>query len=352
MTMPTTATLILAACAAAPVLGHPPDAAPAARPPFLTTELFAFHSEPEINLHHFLFNEAAVEWPPRRGAPDLSGYPLWKEDRNRLAELTEAERKTWNEALGFYRDHLIGRSLLFDRGLLAIRDALTGKAPRESVPEADRGVFEHLDRCLPIYESHWWPIHDRTNRGWVVTLVPSLVRYERQIASRITVAYGAEWSSPPNRVDVVAYADRTSAYTTGEPHSTISSANPALRMPWGLEILFHEHSHSDALEQSLVATVDGAFARIGLRAPRNLWHILLFATAGEVVRSVRVAAGEADYVPYAQTNQVFHTREIDRHAWESVEKRWIPALAKGEPLGAVIDAIAADLAPRIEASPR
>jgi hypothetical protein len=332
----------------APALGA--DAPAMTRPPFLTSELFAFYSEPEINLHHFLFRWATLEAPPGTRVPDFPDIPLWESDRDRLAELTEAERKTWSEAVSFYGRRLVGRSLLFDRDLVAIRDALTGKGDRESVGEDARAVFEHLDRCLPIYRRHWWERHDRTNREWVAAMALRLVRYERRIASRIAAAYEAEWPSPPNRVDVVAYSNRTSAYTTGEPHSTISSADPSLRPPWDFEILFHEHSHSNALEQPLRAIVHRAFESRGLRPPRNLWHILLFATAGEVVRSIRVAAGEPDYVPYAWKYGVFTRSEIDRRAWKSIDGRWLPALAKGEPLSAVIDAIAGDLAPSMEAA--
>lgn len=345
--------LLTAALLATGAAGASPGASKtetaAVRAPFLATELFAFHSEPGINLHHFLFRWATVEAPPGARVPEFPEIPLWESDRAHLSQLTEAERRTWTEALAFYGDRLVGRSLLFDRELVAIRDALTGKSSREKVAEADRVVFEHLDRCLPIYERHWWSRHDRTNREWVVAMVPLLVRHERRIASRIAAAYEDDWPSPPNRVDVLPYSNRTSAYTTAEPHSAISSASPALQLPWGFEILFHEHSHSNALEQPLRATVHGAFEGYGLRPPRNLWHVLLFATAGEVVRSVRVAAGEADYTPYAQEYRVFTQSEIDRQGWKSVEERWIPALGRGEPLSAVIDAIAADLVPLVAA---
>lgn len=332
--------------------GDPVTETAAARPPFLTTELFAFHSEPEINLHHFLLRWATLEAPPGTRVPELPEIPLWESDRAGLAQLTETERKTWAAAVAFYGERLVGRSLLFDHELVAIRDALTGKGSREEVAEADRVVFDHLDHCLPIYRRHWWDRHDRIDREWVAAMAPLLVRHERRIASRIAAAYEAEWPSPPNRVDAVAYSNRTSAYTTGEPHAIIAAADPALRPPWGFEILFHEHSHSDALEQPLRAIVHHAFESRGLQPPRNLWHILLFATAGEVVRSVRVAAGEIDYVPYAWENRVFTRSEIDRRAWKSVAEQWVPALAKGEPLSAVIDVIAADLVPSMEGGER
>lgn len=351
-----TAAVIFLVCLSGSTLAEPasesaaPPAPPAtaANSPFLTSELFAFHSEPTINLHHFLFRWATLEAPPGTRTPVFPDIPLWTSDRARLEDLSESERATWTEALDFYRKHLIGNRLLFDRDLVAIRDALTGKGSREGVAEGKDAVFEHLDGCLPIYERHWWPRHDRINRDWVVAMVPLLVRHEREIASRIAAAYEAEWPSPPNRVDVLAYSNRVSAYTTSEPHSSISSADPSLALPWGFEILFHEHSHSNALEQPLRAIVHGAFEPHQLRPPRNLWHVLLFATAGEVVRSVRVAAGEDDYVPYGPKNRVFHSREVDRRAWQAVEEYWYPALAKGEPLSAVIDAITADLLPVME----
>lgn len=308
--------------------------------PVFSSSLFRFYSDPEINLHHFLFRWATAQSAQRSGS---TGLAVEAEDLAIAVELEGAEAEAWSAAVDFYEKQLIGRTLVFDDGLVAIRDVLSGKLDRHAVLDADREVFDHLARCLPIYRQHWWPRHDESNRRWIAEVEPLLARHERRVAQRIVDALETPWPSPPNRVDVTAYANRTSAYSTSEPHTTIASLDSRNSMPWGFELLFHEQSHSAALSGALRDTVDAAFAELGQKPPRNLWHILLFATTGECTRLTRVEAGDPDYLPYAEKHQVFRRRPADRRAWAAIDAHWIPALRHGKPLSAAIHRVVEEL---------
>ena len=73
------------------------------------SERFVFHSDPWINLHHFLFQWARDVSPrqsgDRRRAVEVS-------EQAQLGDLEEGEQQAWERAVDFYRERLIARDLL------------------------------------------------------------------------------------------------------------------------------------------------------------------------------------------------------------------------------------------------
>jgi hypothetical protein len=273
---------------------------------------------------------------------------LREEDARVLAALPEEDAAIWEGALAHYRESVAGRSLLFDDGLVALRDFLAGTGERATLSEGDQETLRHLGTALPVYRRHWWPRHDRENREWVAAVFPDVIRFEREISQRIAAAYGGEWPSPPNRVDLVPYASSTVAYTTGEPHTAMAAVDEESGMPWALELLFHEASHSNALEGRLHAQIKAAYQGQGpegqaAEPPRNLWHILLFSIAGEATRTVLEEAGRT-YTPMAQQFGIFHRREGDRAVWPVLEQHWVPAMAQGKTVEEVLPVLVKELA--------
>jgi hypothetical protein len=312
--------------------------------PFATSLLFAFHSDPEVALHHFLFRWAQMQAMEAGTIPRRYPEPTLREADQQVLEILSPEEKAlWEAALAHYRDHVAGRSLLFDEGLLALRDALAGTGTKEAVPEAERETLRQVARVLPMYARHWWPRHDRENREWVAAVFPDVIRFERQIAARIAAAYGGVWPNfpeRPNRVDLAPYASSTAAYTTSKPHTVLAVDDPTSSMPWALELLFHEASHSNALEGRLHGMLEAAYSGLDREPPRNLWHILLFSISGQATHDVLVAAGR-EYTPLAQQFDIFTRRESYRQIWAVVERLWYPAMAEGKPLEAVLPALVA-----------
>src|SRR5262245_59548576 len=72
-------------------------------PPVASTQLFVFYSVPELSLHHFLYRWAEIE---SQSGKDTSQNYFREVDRNRLASLSEEDRKLWNAAVVFYREQI------------------------------------------------------------------------------------------------------------------------------------------------------------------------------------------------------------------------------------------------------
>lgn len=318
------ATAVLAAALAPPAAAVPASALVAA------TERFAFWSDPDVNLHHFLYQWASAEGepPPRRRPPEVA-------ERDDLAALPEAEREAWRRAVAHYRERLVARDLLFDDELVAIRDHLAGTAPLPQGELAGATVAA-LAAVRPLYQRHWWPAHDAANRRWVEALAPLLVRVEGRLAARLAGAFGGSWPAGAIRVDVSAYANDVGAYTTDSaagpgPHPVISSRDPSHAGPQAVESVFHEACHSDtligAVRRPLWAAVEAAGAEAA--APRDLHHALLFYTAGELAREALAGAGVEGYRPYADANGLWPRA----HGWAAArvafDAHWRPYLAAG-----------------------
>ncbi len=186
-----------------------------------------------------------------------------------------------------------------------------------------------LQRTMNVYRASWWQRHNRVNREWVANLLPSVQRFENDIAPRLAGAYGGAWPDPWTRVDVMPYANRVGGYTTGHPHITVSSVDEGNTDYLGLELLFHEASHGDTLERPLRRLVNESFEATGGRRPADLWHMTIFLTAGEMTRSVLEAAGEGDYTPYAEFAGIWGRRPDNTKSEELLREHWLPALQAG-----------------------
>jgi hypothetical protein len=289
--------LLLAGCAS--VAPRPQPAA--------TPTLFAFHSSPWINLHHYLLAEAR---PKAKPDPE----PAW----------TDPEKLAWDAAQSYYREHFARSSPLFDGDLVAVRDELA-ELDSEASSVALGGL--HLDAELarvlaaaaPLYRAHFWPAHDAANRQAIGRLT-ALVAQHPALAGRLTAWLDTPWPTTPMRVDVVLDADWAGAYTTVQPtHITIAASDPRQTGDTFLEALFHEAGHG--LIRKVSATLDAELERQAVRLPRrDLWHALLFDTVGELLRREL----GPDYVPYAVQRGLYQGAWGDYRG--AIERHWHPYL--------------------------
>lgn len=184
-----------------------------------------------------------------------------------------------------------------------------------------------LAAAAPIYRAHLWAEHDRANREWLRAALPLLERHGEAVAVGISRAWGEPWPERPIRVDVSVYGFWPGAYTSNQPdHIVVSSVDPTHGGFSALESLFHEACHSLRFEQSLLAHLDDAFETTGARPPGNLWHLLLFHTAGELTRMTLAAAGEPAYEPYALREGVVGRSPGSRDQWAALDTHWRPFL--------------------------
>src|SRR6476659_7418585 len=109
---------ITAACA------HPSSVLPppSANAVVAETQLFAFHSDFWVNLHHFLY----VTSRARRGL-DATRSVVTRSltDTAGFGALSPALRDGWNEGLAYYARAIAQRDILFDSGLVVVNDSLS-----------------------------------------------------------------------------------------------------------------------------------------------------------------------------------------------------------------------------------
>ena len=270
---------------------------------------FEFHSGFWLNLHHFLYEQALHSASPHY-------------------ELTGADKIAWGKALELYRHSMIPHDLLFDPHMQSIDTEL---AEDESLPHlvvsgANGGLRDTLNSVAPIYRAHWWTNHDAANRRWIAAVAQLARRYSPLLMKQLTAAYGAAWPGKAIQVDLSEYANWAGAYTYthawGSVHEIISSTETANQGYAALEILFHEASHGmvPSAAGRLAEGIAAAAKSSGVKTPKDLVHIFIFYTAGELTRRVLAGDGVKDYTPYADKKGLYRRDWAHWHA--SIQVYW------------------------------
>lgn len=304
--------------------------------------LFDFHSGFWINLHHFLYREAVVA-APQTGPRALA---VNHDDADELNTLSAVEKSSWDAAVSFYQKSLASRDLLFDDGMIAIKNNLEDAEASADLAgvEIPAELKAVLLKVAPVYRKHWWAKHDRQNRQWTADLQALIAKYGEGIASSLGKIYQVPWPTQPVRVDAVAYANWAGAYTSrGPTRPTISTTGPSNQGPAALEIVFHETSHGliDKVLDVLQQAEDRVNAQRGAHPfpfRRDLWHQVLFYTSGELV-----AERIPGYVPYADKNGLWN-RGWSLHDRELIEQDWKPHMEGKAGMEAALKKLAEDLA--------
>lgn len=330
-------TLLLPGCLLA--AEQPKPAAPPA------ASHFAFANDPWINLHHFLYHWARAEAPAQQ--PGQRGpRPVEVAERSRATSLTPGERQAWDAAISYYQRELSRFSLLFDRNMIDLRSQIAriSEHPEalSALPHAK--VFE---AAMAVYRRHWWPGHEAANRAWIDQALPKLERFEPFMAPRLTEAFGGSFPAEKVRVDICAYSDWSGAYTTGvPPHIVISSKAPELQDFHALEIVFHEVSHIDGIESPLHAVLERGFAKHGGEPPENLWHVLIFYTAGELTNEALRSQKLPEIVPYPERTGMYRRFPVWIEYRKALDQHWEEFLAGRSDRETAIDRIARELLPQ------
>jgi hypothetical protein len=314
--------ICVCALASLSLWGAPSDAVASAAP-------FEFHSNFWINLHHFLYQQAM------------------EESRGRAKPEGDA---AWNDAVQFYKTNVIGRDLLFDRGMNRIDTALaSADSPlRDDTAALDKNLRTILNAAAPIYRARWWPAHDRANRFWIRATVPLVDELSARLTQQIATAYEVQWPAAPVRVDVAVYANWAGAYTWGTNpiHTLASSTNAGYQGFAALEMLFHEASHGLVGEPGgrLVDAIARECKAADIPVPDDLLHVFIFYTAGELARRDLAEYGVTGYEPYASKNGLYARAGWTRYE-EALDLFWKPhldgALSLDEAVGKVVQALAA-----------
>lgn len=276
--------------------------APAAE--IASTPRFVFHSDPWVNLHHFLYHEArntVLREEILRGR--VRTYAA-----DREVELSEEERAVWEEVLetyaGYGREHLFFDETLFEIGVTVMHGP-------EAFPEGPQAepAYAALRRVMPIYREHWWPRHDATNRERIAEVAGYLATYGEAMAERIAAGYGVAWPEPI-RVDVTNYSGRHGAYTTGDPnHIVLASPGDWFPGLLAVDVLFHEAGHTLPFEDEILPRSEAAAAAAGVDEG-GVWHAFLFYVPSQAAYEV-LPEGHTPYA-YAEDGPLAEGR-MSRH---------------------------------------
>lgn len=307
----------------------------------VASERFVLHSDPLVNLHHFLFQWSRATTSPAAGD---RRRPVPVPEQDALGALPPRAREAWQGAVAFYAEHLVSRNLLLDPELVELKTRLIAAPCAEDglagLKLEDAALRSALAAAWPVYREHWWPSHDAANRAWIESQAALLGEHEDVLASRLAAAYGGTWPAEPVRVDVSRYANWAGAYTTNRPdHVTISStAHTGVQ---GLELLFHEVSHAGVFEQPLLGAVAAAFRRRGTDPPDRLAHVIQFVTPAELLRTRLVEGGRTEGGFIADE---MAQRRRNRERYRIVLAHWRPFLAGRLERDQALDRIVEELA--------
>ncbi len=146
---------MLVASMAVPAIAAPPP-------------IFRFESDKFwLNLHTFLYVLGRAEDKfADAGRQAVAGAPA--DAQRGLQSLTDAERKTWADAVTAYARGASRTDPVFERdaALLESRLADADDASTLDRTDLDSAVRDVLRRVAPIYRKAWWPAHRAANRAW------------------------------------------------------------------------------------------------------------------------------------------------------------------------------------------
>lgn len=169
--------------------------------------------------------------------------------------MSREDQATWDNAVALYDREFAAKSLLFDRGMIAIKLGLADRDDSLTGAPFDDELKTLLLSAAPIYRKY-----------------------------------------------VVRVAQYQGAYTSTNPtHIVVASADPSYDGFGSTEMLFHESSH--ALIMKVETAVNAALKQSNKQA-NDLWHVVLFYVAGEVTRQ-QLAASGIDYKPYLYSTGLF-----------------------------------------------
>jgi len=235
----------------------------------------------------------------------------------------------WTAAVAYYRARFGdrgGMGLIFDDELVALSRHLAALGSATELSGVDAPLAEHLRAVATQVD---WQTEDARNRAWMKSLEPLLREHGPAMRAELTSVYGVAWPKQPIRVDVSCFGGPFGAFTVDDPpHIIISSCHPGYRGEAALEMIFHEASH--VLIGPIEHKLEASAKRLDRPLPEDLWHAVLFYTAGACVER-RVP----DYVPYATRNDL----DMVQRLLPALRQSWQPYLDRKTTLDEAIDAL-------------
>jgi len=296
--------------------------------------LFEFHSGFWINLHLFLYEQAAIATAGPRGTPHEAELAT---DASMTAGLSEDESKAWSDALVYYRARMLRHDLASDDDMIKIKNRLEDIEGATSADRTDLDpkLIAVLDEAAPVYRTHWWVLHDKSNEAWISAVVALVDDHGAMLAQQISSAFETQWPDHPMRVDVVAYANYAGSYTTLRPSRImVSSIDGGNQDVAGFEVLYHAAVY--VLRDAISADIQHAYERAKRDPPPGLPEMMMWFTTGYFVEEMFPS-----YTPYADRFALYE--EDSRTGYHAaLVKDWQPRLDGKVTLDMALGQLAAD----------
>lgn len=252
------------------------------------SQKFTFHSNFWVNLHHFLYQQAKNKYVAKQYAVP---------ERAILANLKEKDKAAYEQAIAYYKKSILNRSYFnrqsIDTKSLLIQNKSTKKLRKKGL---DQSLSKVLNKFAPVYKKHFWPLHHQANSKTIQTYLPKIQKFESDAFHLISTWGQNSWPQQKIRVDISKFANWAGAYTTNKPTIvTISSVDKRHQGSLFLEILFHEASHSiiSGRRYAVATAIKEAAQVLDTKAPRGLWHYILFYFAGKATQKQLKAEGNS-----------------------------------------------------------
>lgn len=273
----------------------------------VTTDYFEFHSNYWINLHHFLYQKASGS-QLRKLREDGNGF-LDIGEEEVYGRLSVAEQTMLADALTYYSDSLISKSLLFNLG--KERVWLQGLKASTKIKDTtfSKKYTDLLNQVSPVYHKHFWPLHTKQNRAVIQGQLDLIQTFEKVVIPKMEGFAMKKWPARKKvRVDITAYANYAGAYTAARPRFNIfvSSLDPNSEATSFVETILHEGSHllfnyGGPFREGISAHFDAM--QLEIPYPKHLWHAALFYLCG---RSVQVELQKIKHPEYSMIMDARH----------------------------------------------
>ncbi len=235
------------------------------------------------------------------------------EDTQRFAS---AQQRNWFEALRIYSEHYTHQDFVFSETMVRIDNVLTssGENSKLSSLRLPPLLTEALNLAAEPYRTVQWPRDNARNQEFIVGLEKILLRFGPEIATRLAHLYRTSWLREPIRVDVMPYAQSEGSYSNNADsfvHIAMSTADTEEQGLSGLDVLFHEASHSiaDPRYGSIGGAITAAARRANRPVPSQLWHTVIMYTPGKLAETIFNRAGLGPYTMFAKRDGLF------THVW-------------------------------------
>ncbi len=251
------------------------------------TRYFRFHSNYWLNLHHFLYQKA-------------EGGQLRKLQEDGLAFPNIGEAKAWNnlsrsdrsvleEAIDFYKQNLIDKTLRRDLGKVRLWLKIQPENGTLIDTTHSLSLASILNSVSPIYKEHFWKLHDRSNKRIIDRHLTTIGGIESTVIPKMEALSANKWPSTVIvRVDICAYANWAGAYTSTRPEMNIviSSLDPLNEGSYFVETVLHEGTHLlyKYGDSPVRERIFDMAEELKMDFPSNLWHAVLFYLCGKATQ--------------------------------------------------------------------